>query len=189
MSNRRFQDISVPCENAPSVYMDVLLMCETETPTASALMTKMRPVVGVIKLMATISSFTWAQPPSVCAAQVRFIVSWLETNGGSPRATRAHAAHWAVGPRALHQSCSPRANEKRNRAKTTALGSVWCITHTSSVQQLLGQSGCWNATCCRGASDGASSGCLSVEVMRLTGFCCLSSVLHHVWPLDGSKTS
>ena len=191
MSNRRYQDVSVPCERRPPpplLYMNVLLMCETGTPTVSALMTTMRPVVGVIKLMATISSFTGAQPPSVCAAQVRFIVSWLETNGCSPRATRARAAHWAAGPSTSSELLAE-AKERDNRAKTTALGSVWCITHPSSAQQLLRQSGCLNAMCCHSASDEALSGCWSVGVMHLTGLYCLSSVLHQVWPLDGSKTS
>lgn len=66
-------------------------------------MTGMRAAVSVIKLMATISYFTWAQPPSVCTVQVRFIVSWVKTNEHSPRATREHTDHWAVGPSTLSE--------------------------------------------------------------------------------------
>lgn len=79
-------------------------------------MPETRAVVSVIKLMATISYFTWAQPPSVCAAQVRFIVSWVKTNGHSPRATRARTDHWAVGPSTLSE-LPAEASEQENWAK------------------------------------------------------------------------
>lgn len=88
-------------------------------PSQSVLMPKMRPVVSVIKLMETISFFTWARPPSVWTVQVRFIVSWVETNGHSPRATHAHTDHWAVGPGTLSE-LPAKASEQENWAKTGA---------------------------------------------------------------------
>lgn len=90
------------------------------------------PVVSVIQLMATISYFTWAQPPSVCKVQVRFIVSRLKTNGNSPRAT--HTDHWAVRLSTLSElpaEASEQENWGEDCAQVTVSQPVWCITRTS----------------------------------------------------------
>lgn len=176
-------------------------MSLTETPTSSPsrCQKKTRSVVSVIQLMATISYFTLAQPPSVCKVQVRFIVSRLKTNGNSPRAT--HTAHWAVGPSTLSElpaEASEQENWGEDCAQVTVSQPEWCITRTPlwaskswSDQTNIWCSGSSLNLCCFHCGAGLIwlIQCAAVRWVELNWIYTSSSLLHHFWPLGGSRAS